>query len=62
MRDGKAVFVPVTTGIAGEKYFEVLEGLEPGDEVVSGNFTALRNLKDGDPVKLKKSEDENSRS
>jgi len=62
VRDGKAVFVPVSTGIAGEKYFEVLEGLEPGDEVVSGNFSALRNLKDGDPVKHKKTKDKKSRS
>jgi HlyD family secretion protein len=54
VRDDKAVFVPVTTGIAGEKYFEVLEGLEEGDQVVTGNFAALRKLKDGDSVKLEK--------
>ena len=54
VRDGKAVFVPVSTGIAGEKYFEVLEGLEEGDEVVTGNFAALRKLKDGDAVKMEK--------
>ena len=54
VRDGKAVFVPVTTGIAGEKYFEVLDGLSEGDQVVTGNFAALRKLKDGDVVKLEK--------
>ena len=46
--------MPVTTGIAGEKYFDVLEGLEEGDQVVTGNFAALRKLKDGDSVKLEK--------
>ena len=59
MRDGKAVFVPVETGIAGEKYFEVLDGLQEGDEVITGNFAALRKLKNDDPVKLdKKKKDE----
>ncbi|MCZ6834113.1 MAG: efflux RND transporter periplasmic adaptor subunit [Acidobacteria bacterium] len=59
MRDGKAVFVPVETGITGEKYFEVLDGLQEGDQVITGNFAALRKLKDDDPVKLdKKKKDE----
>ncbi len=57
VRDGKAVFVPVETGIAGEKYFEVLSGLEQGDEVVTGNFSALRKLKNGDAVKQEKKKD-----
>lgn len=51
-RDGKAVFVPVTTGIAGEKYFEVLDGLKEGDEVITGPFAAVRSLKEGDPVTI----------
>jgi len=60
VRDNKAVFVPVETGIAGEKYFEVLNGLQAGDEVITGNFAALRKLKDNDPVKQdqKKKKDE----
>ena len=52
LRDGVAVFVPVKTGIAGDKYFEVLSGLKPGDQVITGPFNSVRNLKDGDPVKL----------
>jgi HlyD family secretion protein len=44
-------FTPVKTGIAGEKYFEVLEGLKEGDEVVTGPFASVRNLKDGDEVR-----------
>ncbi|MEO6223143.1 MAG: efflux RND transporter periplasmic adaptor subunit [Vicinamibacterales bacterium] len=50
--DGKAVFTPVKAGIAGEKYFEVLSGLKVGDEVITGPFTSVRSLKDGDAVKV----------
>lgn len=50
--DGKAVFTPVKVGIAGEKYFEVLSGLKEGDEVITGPFTSVRSLKDGDAVKI----------
>ena len=49
-RQGRAVFVPVTTGIAGERYFEALSGLEEGDLVITGPFEVVRNLDDGDPV------------
>jgi HlyD family secretion protein len=52
VRNGRAAFVPVKTGIAGEKYFEVLEGLKEGDEVITGPFASVRTLKDGDPVTI----------
>lgn len=50
VRDGKALFVPVKLGIAGERYFEVAGGLEEGDRVITGPFDSVRNLYDGDPV------------
>jgi len=52
---GKAAtveFVPVKTGIAGDKYFEVLEGLKVGDRVVTGPFSSVRELGDGVTVKI----------
>ena len=52
MKDGKAAFLPVKTGIAGEKFFEVLSGVKAGDEVITGPFNSVRDLKDGAPVKL----------
>jgi HlyD family secretion protein len=52
IKDGKAAFVPVKTGIAGEKYLEVLSGVKEGDEVIVGPFNSVRDMKDGDPVKL----------
>jgi HlyD family secretion protein len=51
VRDGQAVFVPVKTGIPGEKHFEVLSGLKKGDKVITGPFNNVRNLQDGDKVK-----------
>ena len=50
VRQGRAVFVPVNTGIAGERYFEALGGVEEGDLVITGPFEVVRNLDDGDPV------------
>ena len=51
-RDGRAVFTPVKTGVAGEQYFEVLEGLTTGDQVITGPFASVRALPDGEKVKL----------
>jgi HlyD family secretion protein len=52
VKDGKAVFVPVKVGIAGEKYFEVLSGLNDGDEVITGPFASVRSLREDDAVKV----------
>jgi HlyD family secretion protein len=52
VRNGKAEFTPVKTGIAGEKYFEVLSGLKEGDSVIVGPFSSVRELADGAPVKV----------
>ncbi len=51
MRNEKAVFVPVTVGIAGERYFEVRSGLKDGDRVITGPFASVRQLADGEAVK-----------
>ena len=52
-RDGKVVFVPVKVGIAGERYFEVVSGLEPGDKVVTGPFDSVRQIGDGSAVTVR---------
>ena len=51
IRDGKAMFVPVEIGIAGERYFEVSKGLSQGDRVITGPFDSVRNLYDADDVR-----------
>lgn len=52
LRDGRAVFVPVKVGIAGEKYFEVLSGPAAGDQVITGPFANVRALADGAEVRI----------
>ena len=51
-RQGRAVFVPVATGIAGERYFEALAGVREGDLVITGPFSEVRNLGDGDAIRV----------
>jgi HlyD family secretion protein len=50
-RGGKAEFVPVQVGIAGDRYFEVIKGLQMGDTVVAGPYGAVRDLEDGDAIR-----------
>ena len=50
----RAKFVPVTTGITGATDIEVLSGLTQGQEVVSGPYKTLRDLKGGSLLKRDK--------
>jgi HlyD family secretion protein len=52
VRSGKSEFLPIKMGIAGDKYFEILGGLKPGDEVITGPYNSVRGMKDGDLVKV----------
>jgi HlyD family secretion protein len=52
IRAGKAVFVPVETGISGVTDIEVTSGLQEGDTIVTGSYKALRTLKPGAAVKV----------
>jgi HlyD family secretion protein len=52
IRNAKAEFVPVQTGITGVTDIEVASGLKEGDEIVTGSYKALRTLKPGAPIKV----------
>jgi HlyD family secretion protein len=52
VKDGRVAFTPLKTGIAGEKFFEVVDGVKEGDEVITGPFQSVRGMKDGDQVKV----------
>lgn len=52
MKNGEAHFVEVKTGIADQKNIEIISTLEKGDTVISGPYRQLRNLKEGDKVKV----------
>ena len=54
-KESRAQFVQVKTGIAGDKFFEVLDGLKVGDRVITGPFASVRNLSDGTVVKVEES-------
>ncbi|MEZ2346910.1 efflux RND transporter periplasmic adaptor subunit [Terriglobus sp. RCC_193] len=52
-QDGKlrAYFTPIKTGITALTDIEVLSGLKPGDEVITGRYKVLRELTSGTAVK-----------
>lgn len=48
LRSGVVEYVPIKMGVAGERYFEVVSGVQPGDVVVTGPYNTVRGLIDGD--------------
>ena len=50
-KNNKVKFVEVTTGITGESDIEIVSGLQPGTEVVTGPSRVLKTLKEGSSVK-----------
>jgi HlyD family secretion protein len=52
IRNKKAEFVPVDTGISGTTDIEVTKGIKEGDEVITGSYKVLRTLKPGTNVKI----------
>jgi len=52
LRNGRAVKVSVDVGIADDTYQEIVSGLSPGDEVVTGPDRVLRALDDGDRISV----------
>jgi HlyD family secretion protein len=54
-KGGKAKMMKVTTGISDDTYTEIKSGIQPGDEVISGSYSAIsRKLKEGAKVTLDK--------
>jgi HlyD family secretion protein len=54
VRNGVAEFVPIEMGIAGDIYFEVISGLKPGDEVITGPYNSVRNMTEGTAVQVER--------
>lgn len=55
VQGGVAKFVQVKTGIMGATDVEVLDGVQPGDEIVTGSYQVLRTLKNHSKVKVNNS-------
>ena len=51
-KNKKAEFRKVETGVTGTTDIEVLSGLQPGDEIVTGSYKVLRTLRNGASVKI----------
>ncbi len=50
VKDGKAIFSPIVTGISDGMNIEIVSGLTTGDEVITGSFQTIRTLKDSSDV------------
>lgn len=57
-KGSKVQFQPVKTGVTGETSIEITTGLKPGAEIVTGPFRSLREIKDGDQVRIAKEKKE----
>lgn len=52
IRNGKAVFQPVQTGITGTTDIEVLGGLKEGEEIVTGSYQVIRTIKNDSKIEI----------
>ncbi|MGB4703827.1 MAG: efflux RND transporter periplasmic adaptor subunit [Candidatus Saccharicenans sp.] len=52
--NNRAKFQPVKKGIMGGMMVEILSGLEEGQEIVTGPYSALRDLKEGTLLKVER--------
>ena len=53
----------VETGIVGDRDYEILSGLQEGEEIVTGSFVAIsRDLYDGAKIKVKDKSNNKQRS
>ena len=52
IRNGRATFAQVTTGITGTTDIEVLKGLNDGDRIVTGPYKVIRTLRNDVKIKV----------
>ncbi len=52
VRNGRATFVQIESGIMGSTDIEILKGVQPGDTIVTGSFSVLRTLKNNTKVRI----------
>jgi HlyD family secretion protein len=57
IKDGKVGFQKVETGLSGELMIEVKSGPKVGQEIITGPFKVLRQIKEGDRVIIEKDTD-----
>jgi HlyD family secretion protein len=52
IKDGRAEFRKVDTGITGVTDIEVLKGLEDGQQIITGSYKVIRTIRNDAPVKV----------
>jgi HlyD family secretion protein len=52
VRNGRATFVQIESGIMSSTDMEILKGVQPGDVIVTGSFSVLRTLKNNTKVRI----------
>ena len=52
VRDGRAFFQSVETGLSSLSNIEVIAGLQQGEEIITGSYEALRTLQTGSRVRV----------
>ncbi len=60
VENSRVKFFPVEKGIMGEMMIEIISGLEEGQEIVIGPYSALRQLKDDMLIKQEEKKEEES--
>jgi HlyD family secretion protein len=52
VKNKKAEFHEVVTGLTGSTEIQVKSGLQPGDEIITGSYKVLKTLRNGAGVKV----------
>ena len=52
VKNGRAEFAKVATGITGATDIEVLSGLNDGDQIITGTYKVIRTLRNSAKVKV----------
>ena len=52
VKNGKALFRKVETGITGATDIEVLSGLKEGDQIITGSYQVIRTIRNDAKVKV----------
>ena len=60
VENGRVKFLPVGKGITGGMMIEITSGLQEGQDIVTGPYASLRELKDGVLVKAETKKDAKS--
>ena len=62
VQDSKAILTEITVGASSDTEVEIISGIDEGDTVIIGPYRVLSKLKDGQKVKPKVADEDESES